>query len=204
MTAAPMKPRERVTYVALGAVLVLTLALLYWFGVQRGQDADSANKEAGAANQRALSAEGYIIEIDADCRGRSGPDLALELNKAGRCPLAEQITERAETDPLPGPKGDRGDTGLTGATGATGPKGDKGEKGDKGADSTVPGPEGPIGPIGPVGPAGADGADGQTPDLSGYATETWVLALIRALGCEVAAGEKGPPLIFTCSITGKP
>lgn len=87
---------------------------------------------------------------------------------------------------IQGPKGDTGDTGPQGPqgeTGATGPQGPKGDTGDTG----------PTGPQGPQGPAGADGlttdisVNGNTytqvsgtitlpnyPDLTGYATESWV------------------------------
>ena len=96
-----------------------------------------------------------------------------------------------------GPQGEKGDTGATGpqgptgATGATGPRGPQGEtgptgpqgpKGDTGeTGATGPqgetgpqGPKGDTGATGPQGPAGADGKDGVTPDLSDYATKTYV------------------------------
>lgn len=51
---------------------------------------------------------------------------------------------------------------------------------------------------------GKDGADAPPVDLAGYATEDWVIALIQALGCETSVSGEGPPLVFACTVTGKP
>ena len=83
-------------------------------------------------------------------------------------------------------EGPQGPTGATGATGPQGPEGEQGPQGETGA-------TGATGPQGPQGPAGQDGlttsisVNGTTytqssglitlpdyPDLTGYATETWV------------------------------
>lgn len=196
MTTAPMKPRERVFYVALGVVVILTSAILYWFSVHNRDQKD-------AAQERAKTAEQYIGLIDADCNGASGTALADALNNQGRCGAAEKITDKAKTEPIPGPPGPAGQSGTDGQDGQDGKPGKTGKPGRDGTDGQD-GAVGPVGPIGPAGAPGADGKDGATPDLSGYATEEWVRALIAALGCSVSAGEHGPPLVFTCSITGKP
>lgn len=60
------------------------------------------------------------------------------------------------------------------------------------------------GPKGDKGDPGASGRDGTTPDLTGYATQAWVIDLVRALGCQVTVGGNGPPLVLACTITGKP
>lgn len=104
-------------------------------------------------------------------------------------------------DGAPGPAGQPGSDGVAGPAGADGEPGPAGAAGEDGAT----GPQGPAGPPGPEGPAGPAGPPGPSPDLSAYATQAWVIALIRALGCEVAStGEQGPPLTLTCQITGKP
>ena len=84
----------------------------------------------------------------------------------------------------PGPQGEKGDKGDTGATGPQGPQGPKGEKGDTGAT----GPQGPQGEPGTpadltgyateayvvqkISEAQLGGGDGEVPDLAGYLTET--------------------------------
>ena len=99
-----------------------------------------------------------------------------------------------------GPQGPQGEVGPQGPQGIKGPVGPQGEKGDKGdpftyADFTpeqleaLRGPQGEQGPIGPqgpqgpqgekgdigaTGPQGPQGDKGDTPDLTGYATKTYV------------------------------
>ena len=81
-----------------------------------------------------------------------------------------------------GPQGVQGIQGPKGDTGDTGPQGPQGEKGDTGATGPqgptgatgATGPRGPQGETGPTGPQGPAGKDGVTPDLSDYATKTYV------------------------------
>lgn len=206
MTTAPMKTRERLTYVVLALVIIFASIILYLLVQESRDDASKSKKDEAVAEERALTAEQYAGVIAGDCAGASGPEFAAALKEQGRCPEAKKIAERAVSDPLPGPPGPPGPPGSDGTDGTDGKAGKSGTDGTDGADGVngATGPVGPMGPIGPQGPAGADGEDGTTPDLSGYATEDWVKALIAALGCEITPGENGPPLVFTCSITGKP
>lgn len=153
--------------------------------------------------------------------------LAEQLRALGEDPIVEpeDIPEADEVIVIPGPPGRNGRDGIDGKDGAAGKPGRDGTDGRDGADGQVGG-RGPScveelgleacqGPKGEPGQPGADGADGQDArcegpfvcdsDLAGYATEAWVTALIRALGCEVAVTDSpGPPMLLTCTVTGKP
>lgn len=219
MTRTPSVTRERLTLVAVAvAVILATVALVH----QR----DDARTDAGDFQERAETAEQYVARIDADCRGASGPGLARELVASGRCGAAEKIVEEGTADPLPVPQdgkdGTAGTAGKNGKNGRAGKDGTAGRKGDpgRGITSSVLNPEGElvlgysdgtsvnvgrvIGREGLAGAPGTPGKDGETVDLTGYATEAWVTALIAALGCETTVGDGGVPLVLGCNITGKP
>lgn len=100
--------------------------------------------------------------------------------------------------------GEKGDTGSQGPQGIQGMQGEKGEKGDTGpantisigtvssgteASATIIGnapnqilnlvlPKGDKGDTGAIGPQGPKGDTGSTPDMTGYATETYVNAYV--------------------------
>jgi hypothetical protein len=141
------------------------------------------------------------------------------------------VDQDAQVIPLPGEKGDRGprgprgescieDIGLPECRGIRGNDGTSGTDGRDGSDGSdgrdgATGPRGlscveelgldqcrgPMGPEGPAGPKGDKGEPGETPDLSGYATQAWVIGLLQALGCQVD-GPGGS--VLTCTITGRP
>lgn len=114
---------------------------------------------------------------------------------------------------VPGLPGTPGEPGVPGTEGKAGMAGTDGAPG-RGIRSTGISEDGHLivtytdgdtfdaGPV--VGKDGKDGVDGTTPDLTGYATQEWVLAIIQALGCETTLTGQGPPLVLSCTITGKP
>lgn len=207
--------RERAVLVLSALVMLAATVILYLVTLRITEERD-------AAAERAETAEQYVARIDADCKGASGEALARQLLATGRCGGAEKITERAEADPLPRD----GRDGLPGVAGADGQDGRDGRDGQDGADGEPGAPgrgftgadindfgeliitasDGSVLNLGRVvGQDGAPGADGTSPDLTGYAREDWVLALIRALGCSTTvADQKGPPILVDCTVTGKP
>lgn len=150
--------------------------------------------------------------------------LAEQLQELGEEPVVEpdEIPTESDVVVIPGPRGfscieEIGYPRCRGAEGLPGSDGRAGADGRDGRDG-APGPAGPTGPAGPAGPQGErgpagpqgepgpqgpQGEPGTAPDLSGYATQAWVLELIRALGCQIDAQGHGQQ-VLTCSITGKP
>lgn len=183
------------------AVLVLCIWAVMWLSHEnaRFEQRDEQSLADRQALRERLDKDQAAIEA-----------LTEQLRQLGEKPAVEPEDvpdlEPGEVVVIPGPPGRDGRDGADGRNGRDGIDG-TGQPGRPGADG-APGPQGPPGPAGPKGDPGRDGVDGKdgmTPDLSAYATRDWVITLIRALGCEVtAAGEQGPPMTFTCSITGKP
>lgn len=231
MTKQPHPTRERVALIVAGAVIIVCAMALYGILQTRTQERDAAEQQGAEATERAETAVEYITAIDADCKGRSGPELAAELEKAGRCGQAEKITEQEPLEPINGKDGENGRgiaasaivandliltytdgtvinagrvVGIDGKAGRAGATG----RGITGASLTDVGDlvlaftDGATINVGRV--VGLNGKDGTTPDLTGYATEDWVRALIRALGCSITVTGNGPPLVLDCSVTGKP
>ena len=146
--------------------------------------------------------------------------LAEQLEALGEEPVVEPEDVPADMPSLddfvfiPGPPGEPGRDGRDGKDGRPGEPGTDGADGAPGRNGSDGarglscveelGLEACKGPKGDPGEPGADGQDGTTPDLSGYATRDWVIELFRAIDCEVTAGDQGPPLVYTCTITGKP
>lgn len=221
-TVSTVSARDRRGMVVASVVILIAAGVLYWLSVQRGNERD-------AANERAENVEAYVAQIAADCN--RADTLGAALRASGRCPEAEKITEEAPV--ATGVDGRDGQDGVDGVDGTDGADGRDGQDGTDGTDG-APGTDGATGAAGQPGPTpsftinsegdlvasypggatinlgrvrgrdGVDGTDGTTPNLEGYAAEEWVLSLIRALGCETTVGNDGPPLAFTCSITGQP
>lgn len=222
-------PSRRVVVVLGWTVLLALIVLVAWLigrVVTLAEDVD-------AADERAAQRGDAITELaDAVTRQDSALDRAnRRLIRLGEDPIEPPI-DVEPLEPLQGLRGPSGPPGPTGPEGPQGPPGRPGDDGSDGTDGRSgvdgndgengadgpagpagpAGPEGPQGPPGPQGPAGADATcSGEfvcqnelDAALAPYATQAYVIALLQALGCEVTAGDQGPPLVFTCTITGKP
>lgn len=205
---------DRVIYVIGAVVLLVAAGALYWLSVQSQDKAEKSDQQADIAEERAATAEEYAREVAKECKRDTGR--AKALRASGLCSGAAEI---AEMEPIVGPQGASGPQGPRGPRGEPGPEGPQGPAGDDGTNGIgtdgqagSPGDSGPQGPQGEPGPPGPAGQDASCEsqflcegDLGGYATEQWVIALLQALGCEVeSTDQQGPPLVLTCSITGKP
>lgn len=202
--------RGKWAMLALGtAVLVLAMWAVLWLAHQNAilndRDADSIRDrsslredlEAEAIAREALEEQVRLLGEDPIVKPEDLPDV-----------------DGGEVVVIPGPPGRDGRDGADGRNGRDGQDGGVGRPGGEGAPGPV-GPRGPScmealslaeckGPKGDKGDPGASGRDGTTPDLTGYATQAWVIDLVRALGCQVTVGGNGPPLVLACTITGKP
>lgn len=149
-------------------------------------------------------------------------ELQRRCRRAEGCrPISPDVIEGAAGDTgaqgiqgIPGPRGPAGppgNDGRDGDDGSAGATGDVGATGETGATGPT-GPQGPQGEQGPPGPAGADAScDGEfvcqaelDAAIADFVTLGQAVALIQALGCQVAVGGQGPPLVVDCTITGKP
>lgn len=200
-------------------LLAFVAVAFYLIGADRGDKLDTEKGKTDTLGQRAETAEGYVAQIDADCKRRD--DIGRVLRKAGRCDDAEQITETADAEPIEtivGPKGDTGDTGATGDEGPRGPRGDRGRVGRTGAvgaqgdpgDTGLAGFPGPTGPQGDQGPKGEPGepatcgadfvcSDELAAALSTFTTLDAVIAYLQThLTCQVGGNDLVPcELIWT-------
>jgi hypothetical protein len=219
VTSQPRQPIDRIILIIAGAV-VIVCALAAFVVIQlRTEQRDEAQQQAGTNAERAETAEQYAAEVAERCKD---VELGAALRAQNLCPAAQKIAEKAEAEPilLPGAPGKDGQDGTDGRAGRDGKDGQDGTDGQDGA----PGERGPGITASVVNDAGdliltysdgtvvnagrvrgTDGKDAPPVDLTGYATEEWVTALIRALGCETTvAGDQGPPLVLACQVTGKP
>lgn len=217
MTTTTSNRRERIALVLATLAMLAAAGWLYW-------QADTARTGEADATERAETAEEYAVRVSVECKAATAQGEALRA--AGLCPAAEKIAQGHPVEGIPGRPGADGQPGQPGQPGRDGKDGADGQPGTAGADGQ-PGTDGADGRgikstaineagelvvtyddgstvnVGRV--RGKDGADAQPVDLAGYATEEWVVALIQALGCETSvAGDGGPPLVFACTVTGKP
>lgn len=224
MTTTASARRERVILIVATVVILAAAGLLYWQARDALGQRDAARSNTAKVTERAETAEEYAARIVVECKATTAQGEALRA--AGLCPAAEKIAQGEPAPALPGRPGRDGKDGTDGKNGKPGSDGQDGADGTNGADGQ-PGADGRDAPrikattineagelvityddgtsvnVGRV--RGRDGADAPAVDLAGYATEDWVIALIRALGCETSvAGDGGPPLVFACSVTGKP
>lgn len=127
----------------------------------------------------------------------------IMLQRLGKDPVRPSLIEGGSG--AIGPQGERGPRGRPGVDGVDGEPGPPGETGQRGADGAAgkDGADGPPGPPGPAGePATCAGAfvceDEISNILAGFATQQWVIDMIRALGCQLVGN------LAACEITGKP
>lgn len=219
MTKQPHPTRERVALIVAGAVIIVCAMALYGIISLRTEQRDEARQESGTNAERAETAEQYAAGVAAKCKRLDEAGAALRAQ--GVCPTAQKIADKSKADPIlvAGTPGRDGTDGTDGRDGQDGQDGTDGRDGEDGADGAV-GPgiktsdvnsdgdliltytDGTVINAGRV--RGTDGKDGTSPDLTGYATEDWVRALIRALGCSITVAGNGPPLVLDCAVTGKP
>lgn len=214
MNASPITRKARLRRILdwrflVTLIVILALGWMIYSERRRAEEADAASVRDRAE-----------LRAQVDAQKAASKALAEQIRQLGQQPVIEppESGDAPRIVVIPGPRGLRGPSCIE-ELGYPRCRGDKGEA------SKVPGPPGSAGSDGTDGLAGPrgkscieelgiqecrgepgkDGRDGVTPDLSGYATQAWVIDLIRALGCEASTGEApGPPLILTCSITGKP
>lgn len=215
--------------VVLGWVVLLALIVLVAWLIGR---VVTLAKDVDAADER-VDDRSEAIETLSDAVTAQGTALDRanrRLVRLGEEPIEPPIVGEPDITGLQrgpagppgpsGPEGPQGDTGRAGDDGSNGADGSSGDDGIDGADGVdgATGPAGPAGPAGPQGEPGPQGPAGMDATCSGefvcqseldaalnaYATQSFVVTLIQALGCEVTTGDQGPPLVFTCSITGKP
>lgn len=201
-------------YLGIGVLVILTLVTLYLL-----LDGLTDRVAAAERNQRDLTNSVTVLKDTVD-------EANTKLEQAGEAPVNVpdvDVPDEPDTSPILPIQGPIGPIGPQGPQGEPGEscieevglrrcQGTEGQDGEDGADSTVAGPQGPQGEPGPKGDKGDPGADATCAgefvcesEVANFVTLAQVIDLIRALGCSVSpAGDNGPPLTFTCEITGKP
>lgn len=197
------KPSWRVAG-ASGALIVVTLAALFFYG--RG-----AQDEATQEEKRADYAEASLTDLcDTGSRAacRALADLAdLSKSTSDDVDDPDPIDDPDPDDPeIQDPEIDDPDPDDPEVQQS---ERDDPEPDDPPAQDGAPGATGPQGPAGPPGPAGADATCAGEfvceaeleAILADYAPRSWVIDLLQALGCELTGlGSE----VLTCTITGKP
>ena len=231
MTDQPVSTRRERAVLVIATLAMLAATVILFLAARRLSDERNAAAERAETAEQYVAR----IDADCKgASGEALAEQLLTSGRCGVAEKITQKAD-ADPLPRDGRDGQPGANGADGKDGAPGADGKDGTDGKDGADGEPgsPGPPGAAGAPGPgfsdidindagelvvtstagtvlnlgrvVGPAGADGKDGATPDLTGYAREDWVLALIRALGCvTTVADQKGPPILVDCAITGKP
>lgn len=219
--------RSWVTPLLIAAFVLLAILTLWQSWANRQADEQRAAELSARLDQSTAQTEALIGQIES-----LGERPVVQPDDVPDNVVVEGPQGIPGIQGPPGPQGPMGPAGLDGEDGSNGARGPPGNDGNPGpaGQAGVPGSDGsdgvdgrdgeqgPPGPQGATGPAGPQGPQGPPQScasefvcagelqaaLNDYFVKADVLAMLRALGCQVTSDAGNPNEVFTCTITGKP